>query len=404
MKGKYLCQVMLLLWSVACFSTISCTKQSGVTYDQQREQFDSLIEQQRYDKAIDVGHELIPRAQELFGENSSEVASVYSFIGLSLFRQGHYADARQWWEKELAIRQQTVPVTDVDVVEILNNIGHTYYEEGNYTKAWQVMAEIKDRRDQMSSVEPNLYATTISNLGRIKMKLGEFNDAETYLLNAVERYEALPPGERDWSNYVATLQYLVSTYMQQYNYDKALAHVQKALSIAATRLGSQSYEYAVALRTLGHIYVMKENPSADSTLQEAYMLMRQMFPEDDVDVAVVKNYMGVLYAQQGQMELADKYLSEALTVMQQEKGETHPTVLYYLVDYGAYLTHAGEYDRAEQLLSQALSIAETALGKNSPIAVTPLQALALLYKTTGKREKEAAALERIRSIHQKTST
>jgi predicted ATPase/class 3 adenylate cyclase len=135
-------------------------------------------------------------------------------------------------------------------------------------------------------------------------------------------------------------------------YAKAAEHSRESLSIAE-ELGDKE-RIATAFTLLGHITISHDPAAARKYYEAALALAREL--GDKRRLANIVNGLGVLCAQQGDMDHAEAFYEEALR-LDRERGEPDGVGLG-LVNLAVVSIHRGSVDRARELLLESLAISD----------------------------------------------
>ncbi|CAF4465040.1 unnamed protein product, partial [Adineta steineri] len=106
------------------------------------------------------------KAQEVYetllhqATNESDKATIYYQLGRIKRNQGEYQEALSYYEKALAIRQQSLPSEHPDLGGSYNNIGLVYHNIGDYPKALSYYEKsLAIRLQSLPSNHPDLGAS-----------------------------------------------------------------------------------------------------------------------------------------------------------------------------------------------------------------------------------------------------
>lgn len=196
------------------------------------------------------------------------LADAYKNIGLGYFMQGNYTEAFRNWEPALRIYE--VLGDDQYIANILGNQASIYYTIGDYIQA----------------IEFNLQALKIAE------KLNDSVRLATLYLNIGSVYSEQPA-----------------------KYDTALSYYSRALKIG------EAIEYielvGIGSINMGELYFKKE--AYDSAL--FYIEQSLALLSGNIDIAASLNFLGRIYAEQGEYQTAIEYQLDALDMAQKEQAQ-----------------------------------------------------------------------------------
>ena len=181
--------------------------------------------------------------------NHLQVAERLSSLGGVLTELRDLPAARTHLERALAIREAQLDPEHPDVAKSLNNLGNALCALGDYTNA-------RDRLERALAIfrtrlNPNhpLVAVTLSNLGVALTGLGDLAAARDHLQHALAIDETrFGPNHPDVAN---SLNNLGNVLGELGDLTDARAHLERALAIRQTRLGPEHLGVAESLKNLG---------------------------------------------------------------------------------------------------------------------------------------------------------
>ena len=125
-----------------------------------------LLKMGQPDKAQRVYQLLLEKKIE---ENAK--GPIYHQLGMIKNRLGEYEEAIQFYEKSLAIKQQSLPPHHPDFASSYNNIGAVYFNMDDYPKALSSYEKaLAIRQQSLSSNHPDL-ASSYNNIGTVHFNI-----------------------------------------------------------------------------------------------------------------------------------------------------------------------------------------------------------------------------------------
>lgn len=144
-------------------------------------------------------------------------------------------------------------------------------------------------------------------------------------------------------------------------------------------------ESATVLNDLGMLYLTQgKYQQAEPLLQQAREIREQVFGIEHAETAMSLNNLALLYYTQGLYQLAEPLYQQTLTLRQRVLAPEHPEIAKTLNNLALLYRSKGEYARAEQTYQEALSIQEQVLGPTHPDVAQTLYNLARLYRAEAK--------------------
>lgn len=341
------------------------------------------------------------RLIERWGESSLDAAHLLNQAGCYLKEQGVYAQAVPLFERALAIREQILEPTHLDVARCLSNLAVVRYLLGQYEQALTLHQRALAIDEQaLGPVHPNV-ATDLSNLGIVYQRQGQYEHALTLHQRALAiREQVLEPTP---PHVARCLNNLAGDYYFLGRYEHALPLYQRALTIREQALEPAHPEVAASLNNLAEIYHKQGQDAEALTLgQQALMIFEEALGPTHPVVAQCLSTLAGIYLAQGKFEHALPLLERALAIDEQAYGPTHPDVATDLNDLAILYRQQGQYDRALSLHQRALTMQEQALGPEHPEVAASLHHMATLARVQGRYEEALPLYQQALAIGEHT--
>ncbi len=271
------------------------------------------------------------RVYEILLEQRTEEsakAPIYNQLGSVKYQEGEYQEAIRFYEKSLAIYQQSLPPNHPDLASSYNNIGGVYHNMGDYPKALSSYEKALAIKQQ--SLPPNHpdLANSYNNIGAVYDKMGDYPKAlSSYEKALAIRQQSLPPNHPDLaSSYFG----IGNVYFITGDYLKALSYYEKALAIQQQSLPPDHPHLATSYNNIGIVYrKMGDYPKALSYYEKALVIKQQSLPPNHPDLASSHYNMGLLYEKMGNNSKACSSYERAVEIAQKSLPSNHPHLLKY---------------------------------------------------------------------------
>jgi signal transduction histidine kinase len=149
-------------------------------------------------------------------ENQPEIGSVMNMIASLHVLQENYERAIEYYTETRTMMQELGQAETVGSLTM--NIGVAHYYMGNYQKALEFYEEAKAIGESEEVEEPRLYMIAITNIGNVQIELGEYDQAEEFLVEAIEYFR-----ENSLNvNLTGAYLYLSKLYHRKGEYERAL--------------------------------------------------------------------------------------------------------------------------------------------------------------------------------------
>ncbi|CAF0756407.1 unnamed protein product [Adineta steineri] len=313
------------------------------------------------------------KAQEVFevllhqATHESNKTLIYQQLGVIKYDQGGYKEALSYYEKSLAIYQETLSSNhpDPELAQYYNNIGAVYDSMGDYQKALSYYEKaLAIRQESLPSNHSDL-GVSYNNIGIVYARTGDYPKALSYFEKAVAiQQESLPFNHPDLACSYANIG---AVYDSMGDYPKALSYYEKALAIRQQALPSNHSELGTSYNNIGLVYhSMGDHPKALSSHEKALAIRQQSLSSSHPDLAWSYNNIGAVYDSMGDYPKALSYYEKALAIRQQSLPSNHPDLALIYDNIGSLYENIGNYSKAHSFYERAVQNAQQSLPTNHP--------------------------------------
>lgn len=188
------------------------------------------------------------------GNESVEVAEIYSSYATFLNKMGDYESAYEHISEAIKIKSRFYSDTDLSMFVTYNNMGMTLYYLGKYDEALDYFNRCLTIAEKNSICRGIDLATCYNNLGTLYISLSDNYKAEEYLTRALtERIRIWGNKHKDVANAYHNLGAL---YNARGDYEAAMESYNKAYCIYRDIYGENT-DAALSLLQIGQIYDVK---------------------------------------------------------------------------------------------------------------------------------------------------
>lgn len=187
-----------------------------------------------------------------------------------------------------------------------------------------------------------------------------------------------------------------STYLGLGSYVEAEKHLQASLSTRRQLYGEDNLDVAVSLNALGILMQDKgQSKDAERLYRKALEIRRRLADADDKYMADSLNNLATALHDRGEFDEAEDLYRQALDLRRRLFGSEHADVAQSIANLALLLQHRGQLDEAESLHRQALDMRRRLLEPSHPAITQTLNNLAvLLYR----QENYLAAETHLREV------
>ena len=192
-------------------------------------------------------------------------------------------------------------------------------------------------------------------VGRCYYKIGYFSAALSHFQRVIEADEYTDYTLKgNCYNEIATVMY------KQGCLKDALEYIEQAQKLVDGTTPKKAEIY----NNFGRIYYkMKEFPKALFYFQLSLSIKEQIFPLDDIEIAVSYNNLGVIYMELDNLERALKYLEISLSIRREKFGNNHPDTATTYNNIASVYLKENKVNNARDYFERALKIREKILGE-----------------------------------------
>ncbi len=290
---------------------------------------------------------------------------------------------------------------------LYDQMGRIYTRRLYLGEAQNYQEEITDAIDyfhKASDLQKELgqeleLASVLNELGNLYDKQGQYVEAESFYLQALElRQHLLGDNHPKLAN---SLNNLAEAYRAQGRYDEAEPMYRKALEMNQRLLGSDHSEIATTLNNWALSYYEQGIYSeAESLYKQVLELSERLPDENESEVATTLNNLALLYEAQERYSEAEPLFQQALKIHKHSLGNEHPKVVTGLYSVAKLYRAQGRYSEAEPLALQALELDKILLGEDHPDVASDLDNLALIYEAQGDYSKAEPMFQQALNIRE----
>lgn len=200
--------------------TILSLDKLSIMYDQQ----------DRFEESVSVLKQAWGVCHDYLQVNEMNTTMIFN----NLFRL--YIDQGQLKEAELLFKEmqkmgveQSLPVSNSDVIEILNDLAGRYVEQGQPNAAESLYKELLEFRRQALPDDLEGISISLNDLAGLYKMMGRLKEAEPLFIQALENFEEVLPASH--MNFVVCLKNLGEVYLSQGRSDEAYVLFKTAKAI-----------------------------------------------------------------------------------------------------------------------------------------------------------------------------
>ena len=334
------------------FFTIQSIQLNAQNNSELKNQLDLAIQLQNgdeYEKSIVVLEEIL----KIFGNTKPDslLGLAYHKLGAAYYNIYQEAKAVVAFKKALKIRTLTYEGTHPDITKTTRLLGVTYFELGDFNNAELYL--IKADREYQKINLPDLSALNALDISKLFNINGKIEKSKEYSFAALDYFKK----SDDYKYLIPSCQLILATlYDTQDSTNIAIQYAESAVS--ELRIFEEKYDedyhlMADAYNTLAISYQRQHDFSTALDYHQQSLAINQRYPDIRQErIAATYVNLGMLYKEMGDAEQSAQYLTQAIEIDQQ---------LGNALNLGGIHSNFGELYLQEELPTKALESFETAL-------------------------------------------
>lgn len=302
----------------------------------------------QYQILHDLYYSRLPTLEDTLPSNSTELATVYNYYGISLGELGHYSAALDYSQKALDIRKAMLLENDIDLAHSYNNVGWAYGLLGNYQKELDYLLKSAEILETALPPEHPDLARSYNNIGTSYSDLGKNHNALDYLEKALIICQKLPSSEHPVL--AASYNNIATVYNNLGKHSKALEYHLQALDIQIRILPPNHPALALSYNNVGTTHSnLGNHHRAMEYKQTAMSIWKTVLPPNHPDLARSCHNVAYTYHQLGDFINAAQYMRQAANIIcQSSLPEDHPDRL-------DFFKQAKEFEKNAEMQRNLLS-------------------------------------------------
>lgn len=388
----------------------------------------SVIQDNKYDKAIQMTNKAIEIKKNISGESSQDKAPYYAILYFKMAElqlhvgrkdkaleylvklcgaEGRFIPRElqrnliilldglankdihtQRYKRAVVFQKKTVELSKLlfgeksrDYAILLNELAGVYYEAGKYSealktgkKSYALMRDVAGEND-FGTLKAKL------NLGTYYMNLGHYEKAVKYQQSAIKTSEMLLGNNND---IIASMYNTVSlTYIRQGNYIKAKYYLDKAIKIKEI-LNSKDSSLVKIYNHTAYIYQELGNPKEALLFYQKALRLFDVLSSNDKKLKVaIYNNMAQVYMDSGTVDKSISYYEKVLAI----SDENHPDIAFVYGNLGFLHTLQEHHKIALDFLQKSMTLKKKLLAQNHPSLVYAYLNMSNLYDSMSDEKK-----------------
>ena len=302
-------------------------------------------------QALQAAEDRIPAR---FADQPDVLAAVDQTLGTTYARLGDYQRARPLLQQALEKRRAMHSRPHPELAESLLRAGWLHRTLNETEQAEAYLIEARETWQALGDDEATLVglADTLDQIGWLRADQSRFAESTAAFGQAldVRRRVFEPPSDRlasSWHN-------MASAHSNEGNTDQAIAAFEEALDQRQRVLGPDHLAVAETLGSLARLQVTLGDPEKALEYEtEAMRIRREQLPEGHPEIIDGLNTLASIQMRSGNTDLALQTYRELVPLNRIAYGDEHMNVGRALFNYASTLHSAGQQDEARRVMTEA---------------------------------------------------
>ena len=275
--------------------------------------------------------------------------------GLVFYYTAQVNEQRVVAERQAANSQQMTEFL-VGIFESANPHHHDGMEAGLSAPIGDVLETNIDRMDEELEGQPLLRGSLKTTLGKMYLRLGEFDRAEVLTTDAIESLSLLDMDTRE--ELASALYELGRVHQERGNTEMADSLLLEAIEIhERTELGLADEQALAAVSMYANLQWFNHGDfdTADSLLSQNLEIRYQHYGDDPGNLAVGHNDLAAMNHGRGSFSDASNHYRQAIDLYREALGD-HPSKAVVMGNYSQLLKEYNRLDEAREMQQNSLDI------------------------------------------------
>lgn len=344
--------------------------------------YDISIIEKRYANAEGYLTRITEISRELYGENAPQyhLSRIYLANFFLDYTNKIEAAAAIYDESYTSVVEKQISSRHKDILEILNHLAILYELTDDYQRASQTLKIASEAALQKYRDDDILYGIELTQLAKIRLKVGEYENAGQDIVKALEIIDLRK--NREFSEQPSALVDAIGTQARLYGikglFDEASANLERSKKIISRAKRAVANEFSAAEELSGLLIQLGRYTDAGKLLGQVFDEYQRLYGNESIRLIQPLVERGQLLLARGDYTEAQRVALRASQIAVNAFGEqstkTAPTQILLSDIYSTL----GDYDQAETYISKALDSQEKQFGRNHIDVATSLSRLALI--------------------------
>lgn len=354
--------------------------------------YDVSIIERRYTNAEGYLTRITEISKELYGEDAPQYHLTRIYLANFFLDYTNKIDAaanifKESYEDVVA---KQISIRHKDILDILNHLATLYEMTDQYQLASQTLKSASEAALQKYRDDDILYGIELTHLAKIRLKVGEYENADKDIARAIEVIDLKK--NREFSEYTSAYIDAIETQARLYGikglFDEASNNLERSRKIISRAKGAITNELSTAEELSGLLIQLGRYASAGKLLTELFEGYERLYGKESIRLIQPLVERGQLLLARGDYTEAQHTALRANRIAIDAFGEESTKAAPTQILLSDIFTMLGDYDQAEMYVATALANQEKQFGRNHIDVARSLSQLALIRFYNGYDPKK----------------
>ncbi|MCO6493651.1 MAG: CHAT domain-containing protein [Phaeodactylibacter sp.] len=335
-----------------------------------------------FPEALDLFSNARSIMKETAGDTLPEYGAILSNLGMAYIQMGLYDKALEPINTALGIAEKTKGKNDIKYSIRKNSLGIYYLLTGQYDQAISIIREVLPLVENKLGKKDFQYGSALGNLAFAYDLSGQVDSALINYLNALSIIEKAVGTAHP--NYLALINNYIRLCLKLGQYEQGEALIQEALEQTAAKYGRDNIFYARLEAALGVFYQMQGSyEKAISHAAACLPTLEKYLPKTHPDYLTVLNNQAVCHTKLGSYLEAESILISIIKIAEESPVGEIPSFFLYYNNLASLYLQTGRLARADSIISTVIEKAGKVLDPINQEYITYLINGAAIKKKRG---------------------
>ncbi|MDY8135246.1 CHAT domain-containing tetratricopeptide repeat protein [Aquimarina sp. 2201CG5-10] len=339
-----------------------------------------LLVNKKLDSAISYFKKALPLYEKT--KSWEQVAGCYNRMSESEKYKAFYNESFVLAKKAMLISTKYFEKDNLEKANAYDNIGDYYrIKKSDLKTALNYYQNAFIIRKKTISKRPADIAISYTNLARLKMNKGQYDQAINLLNNALDirlKYY----GENHYKT-AETYFLIARNYRHKWEFDKTLMYYKKVLKIRLSFFGKNHIQTARVYGNIGILYYVRgENDVALKYLKKELYLKNKVLRRNHPNLADTNLNIGAVYKEKGEFDNALVYIEKALKILKNHFGDNHVETSPVYFNLASIYAKTGKWNMALNYYNKIKDIIQTTNQSKEDFAII-YNKIGLIYTQMG---------------------